>query len=145
MVDVVRTASVLLVDRKGRLILQLRDDKAPLGRNKWAIPGGYIAAGESPDAAARREVREETGLTVDDSLVIFWRGRRTFGQALGNAEWNVYCAATQAVPEDVVVGEGAAMEFLTPAQIETLPLVPNARFFVRMFLASAQYERLRHC
>ncbi|MFG2803774.1 NUDIX domain-containing protein [Streptomyces pseudovenezuelae] len=145
MVDVARTASVLLVDRKGRLLLQLRDDKAPLGRNKWAIPGGYLSVGESPAAAARREIREETGLIVDDSLEIFWRGRRSFGPALGNAEWNVYCAATQAVPEDVVVGEGTAIEFLAPAKIEILPLVSNARFFVRMFLVSAQYERLRDC
>ncbi len=31
---------------------------------KWVVPGGRIEEGESPEEAVRREVREETGLTV---------------------------------------------------------------------------------
>ena len=32
------------------------------GYKNWGFPKGHIDAGESPDAAARREIEEETGL-----------------------------------------------------------------------------------
>ena len=138
----VRTASVLLVDEAGRILLQLRDGDAPIGPNQWAIPGGHIEPGELPEAAARRELREETGIEAGDALELFWHGLRTFGPELGHAEWNVYCARTEATQRDVILGEGAAMVFMPTDQIDSLPLVSNASFFLPLFRASYQYQKL---
>jgi ADP-ribose pyrophosphatase YjhB (NUDIX family) len=46
-----------------------RDDGALLFvrqsyRNRWGVPGGLLKHGETPHAAARREVREEVGVDV---------------------------------------------------------------------------------
>jgi 8-oxo-dGTP pyrophosphatase MutT (NUDIX family) len=52
-------ASVLIFDDQNRILLHHRTDN-----DKWGIPGGYINPGESVEQAARREVMEETGLTL---------------------------------------------------------------------------------
>jgi ADP-ribose pyrophosphatase YjhB (NUDIX family) len=47
------------------MVLQGRSGEEP----SWAVPGGSIEPGETPERAAIREVREETGLEVRNSLI----------------------------------------------------------------------------
>ncbi len=45
-------------------ILWLRRGIAP-AIGQWALPGGYMESGETPQEAASRELEEETGIRVD--------------------------------------------------------------------------------
>jgi ADP-ribose pyrophosphatase YjhB (NUDIX family) len=53
------SASAVIFDRRGRLLLQRRSDGG-----QWGLPGGSVEIGESVREAVIREVREETGLVV---------------------------------------------------------------------------------
>ncbi len=62
-----RAARVFLVDAGGAVLLLRGCDPArPDAGFWWFTPGGGIDPGETAAAAARREVREETGLEVGD-------------------------------------------------------------------------------
>src|SRR5262249_41135669 len=54
----------VLVMRRGRVLLGRR--RGSHGEGYYAAPGGHLEFGESFEHAARREVREETGLEIGD-------------------------------------------------------------------------------
>ncbi len=56
---------VLAIDSQGRALL-VRQFRYPYGQVLTELPAGKLEYGEDPDAAARRELREETGAAAGD-------------------------------------------------------------------------------
>ncbi len=57
-------ARVLVIDKDDRLLL-LEGVEPATKRRFWITPGGSLEHGEDYEAAARRELHEETGLALD--------------------------------------------------------------------------------
>lgn len=57
-----RIAVDLIIEMEGDRIVLIRRRNPPHG---WALPGGFLEYGESLEAAAVREAKEETGLDVE--------------------------------------------------------------------------------
>lgn len=69
-------AQGLIYEKRQVVLVRRRTD------NLWAIPGGNIEEGETPESAAIREVKEETGLDVQivDLIGVY---RRPLKEAFG--------------------------------------------------------------
>lgn len=69
----IATVGGVIEDDAGRILLLKHRFRAG---NGWGVPGGFLNAGEHPEAALRRELREEVGLELRAAHLAFIRTRK---------------------------------------------------------------------
>ena len=139
-------AGVFLVDARGWVLLQERDEHAPVAADQWGIVGGHVEPGEDWPAAMQRELLEETGLALPDgTLEVWYDGDHTpetkARPGLRN-HWQLWVGRADLTDADIVLGEGRQIVFVDPTRIGELDLAETTADFLPRFLASEAYRRL---
>ena len=141
-----RVATVILVDGRGWLLLQERDEHAPVSPDSWGLVGGHVEAGESWDDAVHRELTEETGLVVPDLELWFDEVVQHSPKVSSHLadRWRIWVAKVDLTDEDVVLGEGRQIVFVDPVHVRdgSLELSQSCRAVLPEFLDSEVYARL---
>jgi 8-oxo-dGTP diphosphatase len=100
--------AVILLNARQQVLLQLRDNRTGLPfANCWTLPGGKVEVGETPEAAAHREIREELGV---DLPLTAWQTYERPGNAF-LIEQHVFIGRTELDVADMALGEGQALCF----------------------------------
>ncbi|WP_277395319.1 NUDIX domain-containing protein [Nocardioides sp. zg-1228] len=117
---------VTLVDPRGRVLMQERDEHAPVWPDMWCFPGGGLEEGEEPVVGAARELAEETGVAAaPDELTDL--GRFELATDRGTFRFHAFVARTTLGDRDLECHEGRQMVFVAPARLADLDLVPSTR------------------
>ena len=139
-----RFAGVLLLDERGWLLLQERDEHPAIDPDKWGLPGGHLDEGEEFGVAAHRELLEETGVDLGPDDLTFWREFRVDHRA-AYGTWDrmqVFVARTTLSDADIECREGRQIVFVDPAAARSLPLSAAASVIVPAFLESSDYASM---
>ncbi|MFL6135341.1 MAG: NUDIX domain-containing protein [Nocardioidaceae bacterium] len=137
-----RLSVILLVDPRGWVLLQERDEFAPRAANKWGMVGGHVEEGEAFEPAAYRELAEETGIHLIDGLRL-WRDEDfRYSDMDRPFRYQVWVAPTTLTDADIVVGEGRQIVFVAPDQLPALDMSESCAYFTAELLASDTYQSL---
>lgn len=128
------TAMVGLLDSRGWLLMQERDEYAPVDPNKWSLVGGGVEPDEAPATAADRELTEETGIVCDDLVAL---GSHVLPCALhGQDRVELFTARMPLTDADVDCREGRQIVFVEPSAIASLDLTDMTRALFQIVLSS---------
>lgn len=112
-------ASIILENLDGEVLLMLRDNKSTtIFPKHWTLIGGTVEEAETPEMAAQRELAEETGMKTD---LTFWK-RYDRAHTLFIVDQHIYLAKVDVSAEQLLLGEGQALEFFKPAEIGRLKI-----------------------
>ncbi len=129
-------AVAIVVDSTGRVLLQQR--RHPHGM--WGLPGGLMELGESVEDTVRREVWEETGLTIGNlNLLGIVSGPENFVQAANGDQFYVVAIAyvTRQFQGEPFINDEESLD-LRFVDVDTFshPIVKSHRQILDMYLSS---------
>lgn len=120
---------VCYLEKDGKyLMLHRNKKKNDINGGKWIGVGGHVEAGESPEECVVREVKEETGYTLERYR---YRGIITFCYDQEPAMYLFLFTADQFSGEQIECNEGD-LQWVAKAEVHNLNLWQGDRIFHRL-------------
>lgn len=128
-----QVVGAIIKNSNNEYLLQLRDDKAPSFKNKWTLFGGHVEDQEMPKEALMRGLNEE--LQLARSAIQSLRHVQS-NQHEGGPQQLIFEVLSDTTLNQLVLGEGAAMEYIPEQQLLNREFAFNIEQVLRNYLAS---------
>jgi 8-oxo-dGTP diphosphatase len=116
----VLVVAVALFDADGRVLLTQRPEGKSMA-GLWEFPGGKVEAGELPEAALTREIREELGVEICERCASPLTFVSHQYEAFHLLMLLYVCRKWEGIPQSL---EGQALTWKFPREMAALPMPP---------------------
>ena len=128
------------IEQDGRYLMLYRNKKEnDINEGKWIGVGGRFEEGETPEECMIREVKEETGLTVEG---FSYRGLVTFIQEGGIIEYMHLYTVDKFSGEIIECDEGT-LKWIDKEEVFQLNLWEGDKIFLKLLLEDKGYFSLK--
>jgi 8-oxo-dGTP diphosphatase len=136
-------ATLCYVKHNGKTLMVYRNKKPnDIHEGKWNGLGGKFEPGETPEECVIREIREESGLTIQKPKLC---GLLMFPHFMGN-DWYVFVFTANDFPGELIDSPEGRLEWIPDEEILNLNLWESDHIFMpwieqgKFFSAKFEYE-----
>lgn len=125
------------------LMLHRIKKKQDMHEGKWNGLGGKFEEGESPEECVIREIKEESGLIIQNPKL---KGFITFPEFDGFDDWYVFLFTVEHFSGDLIDSKEGELKWIPDNEVTKLPLWEGDRIFIpwlsedKFFSAKFIYE-----
>lgn len=136
-------ATLCYIKHAGKTLMVYRNKKAnDIHQGKWNGLGGKFEPGETPEECVIREIREESGLSIQKPKLC---GLLMFPNFMGN-DWYVFVFTANEFTGELIDSPEGILEWIPDEKIRALNLWQSDHIFMpwlrdgKFFSAKFQYE-----
>lgn len=129
-----------IIEENGKTLYLKRSDTAPEKAGMYEFPGGRVEAQEALDAALRREVLEETGLTVTDIIDCIGCCDYVGGQGEQVREFIFYVVTKPGKAK--ISSEHESLAWFTLPETYDAPIIDHMKGITKIFWYLALFQSL---
>ncbi|MDP2628852.1 MAG: NUDIX domain-containing protein [Nanoarchaeota archaeon] len=121
----------IITSDSGKVLLQHRDNNAPISPNCWAVFGGKMKNSETPLEAVNREAKEELGIIADFKFLI----KVKYEENDGLHEVNIFTAKLK-YPLEILkkqLAEGDNVELFSQDDLKKINLSESSKLVLDLF------------
>lgn len=120
---------IIPFNKKGELLLQKKTMDYKFVPGSWALFGGGIEEGETPEQAMKREINEElVGMDVNQFKFIKKEDYKEEGvSGIREGEIYLFGGLFKEDLSELSIKEGGGFALFKPEELKSLPLIPHLR------------------
>lgn len=127
------------LEKDNQYLMLLRNKKKhDINANKWIGVGGHIEKGESKEEALKREVKEETGLTINSYK---YRGELLFVN--DDFEEIMYLYTSNDFSGELIECDEGELRYINKSEIMNLNLWEGDKAFLSLLINTDQFIKMK--